>query len=84
MTASRCYDTRFVAGVAPVTLLVGLAQQIKPGDADNFLIRLATDKTSINRARIEFLTAGGEKLPGGEFQIEIFVPRSGKAGLCGR
>jgi hypothetical protein len=84
MGASRCYDVSFTAGVAPVKLQVGLAQEIRPGDADNFLLRMATDKTSTNVARIEFVTAGGERMPGGEFQLDIFVPRSGKANRCGR
>jgi len=84
MAPSHCYDVHFDAGQAPITRQVPLAQQIKPGEADNFLLRLATDKTSTTRARIDFVTAGKEKLLGGEFQIEIFVPRTtGKSNPCG-
>jgi hypothetical protein len=84
MGASRCYDVHFAAGVAPVTLQVGLAQEINPGDGDDFLLRLATDKTSSNVVRIDFVSAGGERMRGGEFQLDIFVPRSGQAEHCGR
>jgi len=84
MPPSYCYEAYFEAGVAPAIHQIPLAQQIRPGEADNFLIRLGTNKTSQNRVQIEFLTAGGERLRGPEFEIDLFVPRTtGQINRCG-
>jgi len=73
---SRFYDTFLQAGQAPVIEQVDVAQEIRPGEADHFLIRLGTDKSSRKRIKISFLTADGEVLPGGELTIDLFVPRT--------
>jgi hypothetical protein len=73
------YQAFFTAGEAPVTKEVGIHEKIQPRGSGCFLIRLATNETSQNRVKIDFQTPGGEVLPGGEFQIDLFVPRSAKA-----
>jgi hypothetical protein len=80
-----CYDVHFAAGKAPLTCSRAVGREIKPGQSDNFRLSLGTDKSSSNRLRIEFLTAGGETLRGGEEQVAIFVPRSARESrACGR
>ena len=55
---------------------VDIAQEIRPGEADHFLIRLGTDKRSRKRIKFSFLTVDGEVLPGGVLTIDLFVPRT--------
>jgi hypothetical protein len=73
---SREYDAFFKAGESGQTFEIGLAQEIRPGDSDHFLIRLGSDRSSRSRIRIRFQTAGGKVLPGSEILIDLFVPRS--------
>jgi hypothetical protein len=66
----------FEAGKAPATLVVPVSQTIKPGDADHFVMVLGTDKTSSSKLAISFKTTSGDVLTGGEFILDVFVPRS--------
>jgi hypothetical protein len=73
-----CYDVRFTAGKSPLTYSLAVGREIHPRQSDNFLLSVGTDKSSNNRLRIDFLTAGGETLRGEEEQVAIFVPRSAR------
>jgi len=76
MPPSREYDVFLEAGKSGETIEIGLAQEIRPGDSDHFLFRLGSYRSSHNRIKVQFRTAGGEVLPGGEFLIDVFVPRT--------
>jgi hypothetical protein len=72
--------TFFEAGKAPATLVVPISQTIKPGEADHFLMTLATDKSSQTRLSVSFKTTTGDILPGGDLLLNYFVPRSKSPG----
>lgn len=65
----------FEAGKAPCTIAIDIAQAIEAGRADQFLVTLGTDKTSHNRVSLSFKTTAGEILPGGDFLLDLYVPR---------
>jgi len=73
------YDVSLVAGEAPRIVLLPVTQEIKPRTSDNFLIRVASDKSARFKLRISFRTVGGGDLLANDVLLDVFVPRSGSS-----
>jgi hypothetical protein len=70
------YDVEYKTGeTGVVTVQLQPRQEIKPGSSAVFLLRMRPDKTGKTRMNIRFLTNEGQILPGGEFQLDLLVPR---------
>src|SRR5207244_1639512 len=70
------YDTFLEAGKSGYVKSVPISQEIHPGAADHFLLRIGTDKSARFQLEITFLSADGTELPGGSLVLDEFVPRS--------
>ena len=71
---SYLYEVHLKAGVTPQTVLVPTNQVIDK--SDNFLIRVATDKSARFKLRVSFREVGGGMVPANDLLLDIFVPRS--------
>jgi hypothetical protein len=69
------YDVELEAGKSGYTKYVPLAQEVKPGQTDYFLINVGSDKTAQFDLNLSFRTLGIE-VPEKRVHINIFVPRS--------
>lgn len=70
------YDLKLKAGESNNTNYLPISQEIKPGESDHFLIRVASDKSARFDLTFSFLTTGGKEIPGREVVLDLFVPRS--------
>jgi hypothetical protein len=71
------YDVLLPAGEVGYTRRKAISQEIKPGEVDHFLIRLASDKSAHLHFLMNILEANGAVAWKGDFQVGILVPRSG-------
>jgi hypothetical protein len=75
--ASQQYDLALTAGKAPDTLRVPIAHSLKPGEADQFLLRIASDKSAHYALKLTIRRIGdGQELPEQKVALDVFVPRS--------
>jgi hypothetical protein len=59
------------------TYRIPISQAIRPGEADHFLLRIASDKSSKYRIHLVLKSIEGEKIAERDLCLAIFVPRSG-------
>jgi hypothetical protein len=70
------YDVEYKAGeTGLVTVQLQDRQEVRPGSSAVFLLRMKPDKTSKTRMTVNFQTNDGELLGGGDFVLDLFVPR---------
>lgn len=70
------YDVFLEAGKSNYSMSLPISQEIKPGEVDHFLVRVATDKSAQFNLAFSFRAVGGIELPANEVFLDIFVPRS--------
>lgn len=70
------YDVFLKAGKAGYVKNVPISQEINPGEADHFLVRIATDKSARFNLALEFRDAGNSRIAEKPVELEVFVPRS--------
>jgi hypothetical protein len=73
---SYTYDIFLEAGRSGYTTRVPTSQVVEAASVDNFLMRIATDKTARFDLNVSLRINGGEELAGGAVTMEIFVPRT--------
>lgn len=54
---------------------VPISRSIKPGDADSFMIKLSTKKSSEHEFIVRFIYSDGNEYSSKPIQLELFVPR---------
>lgn len=76
MGTGKPYDLSFPAGkVGKVTADLDPPEEIRPGQADTFRLRLRTDRSSTSRLRLDLLTIEQKVIEGPVIVLEAFVPR---------
>lgn len=76
MGAGKPYELSYPAGkTGPVTAYLDPPEEVRPGQADTFRIRLKTDVTSKSRIRLDLKTIDEKVIQGPEITIDAFVPR---------
>jgi hypothetical protein len=73
---SYAYDLALTAGKAPDTVPVAIAQNIRPGAGDQFVLRIASDKSAHYEFALTLRLIGGRQLPPQHVVLDVFVPRS--------
>jgi hypothetical protein len=76
---SYSYDIFLKAGRAGYTERRPIAQEIKPGEVDHFLLRIATDRSASFDLVVDVNDASGTSLWRGGIDMMAFVPRTGAA-----
>lgn len=76
LNITAAYDVQLEAGKSGYVKYVPIAQSIKPGDADYFLLRVGSDKSAQFNLGVSFRTSGPEARTVNVL-MNIFVPRSG-------
>ncbi|HLL04571.1 MAG TPA: hypothetical protein VK539_28565 [Myxococcaceae bacterium] len=76
---SYSYDVFLRAGKSGYVERRAISQEIKPGQVDHFLLRIATDRSCAFSLRIDINDSGGKSLWQGDIDLAAFVPRSGAA-----
>lgn len=79
MPPSYSYDIFLAAGKSGYSTSKSISQEIKPGDTDHFLLRIATDKSSAFKIKLRINDARGDVRWSGSADMQLFVPRSGSA-----
>jgi hypothetical protein len=74
---SYTYEVFLEAGKSNYVQRKSISQEIKPGDVDHFLIRVATDRSASFDFNMEIVAAGGSIVWMGKFDMALLVPRSG-------
>lgn len=74
---SYTYDIFLKAGKSGYVVTRDLSQEIKPGQTDHFLLRVATDKSSNFQLKLSIKDTKGNNRWSGHVDMEAFVPRSG-------
>ena len=69
------YDVELESGKSGYVALIPLAQEVRAGDTDYFVFRLAASKSANFDLKISFRTPGIQ-LPENNLSIDVFVPRS--------
>jgi TIR domain len=77
MAPSFSYDVSLEAGKSDYTKRLSIAQQIKSGEADNFSLKLATDRSASFDFDVDILAVDGSVAWTGSFSAGLLVPRSG-------
>ena len=76
MGAGKPYNLSFPAGkVGKVIADLDPPEEIRPGQADTFRLRLRTDRSSTSRLRLDLLTIDRKVIEGPVIELEAFVPR---------
>ena len=70
------YVFALTAGKSPDTILVPISHVVKSGEADQFLLRLASDKSAHYELKLGVRLIDGRQLPGQNVVLDVFVPRS--------
>lgn len=70
------YDTAFEIERRNYQKRVQISQELQPGDADRFTIRIAAEKSSFHRFRVTLRDIGGQTISSLPMQLRCFVPRS--------
>jgi hypothetical protein len=73
---SQQYDLALTAGKAPAALRIPIAQNLKPGEADQFLLRVASDKSAHYELKLSLRCMDGQQLPAQKLLLDVFVPRT--------
>lgn len=73
---SYFYNLFLEAGKAGYSKPVSISQSIQPGDADHFVLRIASDKSAKFDLDLSLKDAGGKVLPLQTVHLDLFVPRS--------
>jgi hypothetical protein len=73
---SQRYDLGLVAGKAPDTHRIPVSHNLKAADADQFLIRVTSDKSAHYELTVRIRRIDGEFLPEQKVILDLFVPRS--------
>jgi hypothetical protein len=73
------YDVFLRAGKSGYVERKAISQEIKPGEVDHFLLRVATDRSSAFDLKVDINDSGGRSLWQGNIDLVAFVPRSGAA-----
>lgn len=76
---SYSYDVFVKAGRAGYTERRPIAQEIKPGEVDHFLLRIATDRSASFDLVVDVNDSSGTLLWRGDLDLTAFVPRTGAA-----
>jgi hypothetical protein len=70
------YDLLLKAGLSSYTKRLPISQEIKQGESDHFLIRVASDKSAQFNLAFSFRVTGGMEIHSNEVILDMFVPRS--------
>jgi hypothetical protein len=73
---SQRYDLGLTAGKAPETHRIPISHNLKAGEADHFLVRVASDKSAHYELTLRIRRIDGEFLPEQKVILDLFVPRS--------
>jgi hypothetical protein len=74
---SYTYEVFLEGGKSNYVQRKSISQEIKPGDVDHFLIKVATDRSASFDFNMEIVAAGGSIVWMGKFDMALLVPRSG-------
>jgi hypothetical protein len=77
MPPSYSYDVFLAAGKSNYTQRESISQQIKPGEGDNFSIKLASDRSASFDLDMDILAVNGSVAWTGSFNIALLIPKSG-------
>lgn len=72
---SEAYDASLIAGRSGTTVRRAVSQQIKPGDADQFLIRVSSDKSASYKFHLVIKSANTAIVWQGDFEMGVLSPR---------
>jgi hypothetical protein len=64
------------AGKSDYTQRLSISQQVKPGEGDNFSLKLATDRSATFDFDMEILAVDGSVAWTGSFNAALLVPRN--------
>jgi hypothetical protein len=78
------YDVLLPAGVAPYIARIPISQVVDAGGVDHFLVRVASDRSAHFDFKVELKTVEGQIIPGGQFILDMFVPRSAAGAAVAR
>jgi hypothetical protein len=89
---SYSYGPKLAAGESPDSVPLPVSQNPKPGKADQFLLRIASDKSAHYEMKLRFTLIDGRTLPDQDVVVDVFVPRGmaaravegGSSGIRGR
>jgi hypothetical protein len=70
------YDLFLKAGEQGYTKLLPISHSLKPGEAEQLVVRVATDKSARFDLSFSLRGAGGVSIPTDRLQLNIFRPRS--------
>lgn len=73
---SYVYDLALTAGKAPDTVLVPVSHNLKPGESDQFELRVASDKSAHYEFRFAVRLIDGREFAGQNVVLDTFLPRS--------
>ncbi|PIT04503.1 hypothetical protein TSA1_29930 [Bradyrhizobium nitroreducens] len=73
---SQTYDVFLIAGRVGTTVRKATSQQIRPGDADQFLVRIFSNKSATYKFQLAIRDAGAAIVWQGDFEMGILAPRT--------
>jgi hypothetical protein len=76
-TERAYYQREEIAAAIDMARKAAIAQELKAGEADRFLIKIGFDKSSRHRFRARLRFNGGRELMSPPTELRGFVPRSG-------
>jgi len=74
------YDVRLFGGVAPTTVRIPISQLANARGVDDFLVRVASDRSAEFEFAITLRSVDGKTFQAGNFVLDTFIPRSGYPG----
>jgi hypothetical protein len=77
MPPSFSYDVFLKAGKSNYVQRLSISQQIKPGEGDNFSLKLAADRSATFDFDMDILAVDGSVAWTGSFNVVLLVPQSG-------
>jgi hypothetical protein len=72
---SWVYDLFLAAGKSNYDETLDISQELKKGEADNFLIRVHSDKSAVFDTQFSFRSTSGQELAGNHVKLFLFEPR---------
>jgi len=69
------YELYLEAGKEDYVLNIPLAQSIKPGEIDHFLVRVATNKSAVFDINMKMIDTGGNVISNENVNLDIIIPR---------
>ena len=76
------YDLFLVAGKSNYEQSLDISQELKKGEADNFLIRIHSDKSAVFDTQFSFRTTSSKELAGSHIRLFLFEPRLPRSFAC--